>query len=79
MTWILLWLLIGYATTAVLMYYKGFKEEGRITVNDVGISMVAGLLGPLLTIAVGVLFASEFFETHGRKTVWERPDENEGG
>jgi hypothetical protein len=78
MIYLFLWFLIGYVTTIACLY-RLLKESGKVTINDVGIASVAGIFGPLLTLAVCVFLASKFFEVHGEKVVLRKPDENEGG
>ena len=78
MVWVLLWFVIGYSTAAFVTY-KELLDNGEVTLKTLAIAVALGLLGPLLTIIVGIIFCADFFEVHGDKVVIRRTDKKEGG
>jgi len=78
MGWILLWLMIGYGTSAFVIYLE-LMDKGEVTLKSLVMVAILALLGPVLTIIVGIIYTIDFFEAHGDRVVLKRTDKSEGG
>ena len=71
--YIFLWFLTGVVSYGFLLY-RELMTDGvlEFTLNDVSKVVLAGMVGPILTVLLVCVVITDIFEKHGKKVLYRR-------